>query len=461
MADLILVINPGSTTTKIAVYRTVTAATKVSEGSYGVPYQVPAEYEVRPVFTKSIAHRPEELAVFEDIPAQTEYRARLVETALAEENVPLEDIACIMCRGGLVQKPQITTGGYLVDDELCEALRDPEITSPHASLLGGLIGKMIADKINGEAECYSDDAICSGKIGSAVFCGLGGRHEARVNAYIYDAVTSVELGEVEELTGFKDIKRNGTGHILNARAMAMQYAKEIGAKYEELNLIVIHTGGGSTVNAHKHGRITDCIGDDEMHMSLERSGGAPLLKFIKLCFSGKYTQGEIEKLVRGRGGVYALLGTSDGIEIEKMIKEEAERAETAESAASDNDVAAKPAAGEKMTANVRCAGEAAEASCDGCEKPVTTVVRAMAYGLAKSAASLIPALGAMPDAIIVTGGFAYGKAFTDILREYIAPFGNLVVMPGEKEMDALANGGLRILTGRETARRYRKPKEQK
>ncbi len=428
MADLILVINPGSTTTKIAVYRTVTAATKVSEGSYGVPYQVPAEYEVRPVFTKSIAHRPEEIAVFEDIPAQTEYRARLVETALAEENVPLEEIACIMCRGGLVQKPQITTGGYLVDDELCEALRDPEITSPHASLLGGLIGKMIADKINGEAECYSDDAICGGKIGSAVSCGLGGRHEARVNAYIYDAVTSVELGEVEELTGFKDIKRNGTGHILNARAMAMQYAKEIGAKYEELNLIVIHTGGGSTVNAHKHGRITDCIGDDEMHMSLERSGGAPLLKFIKLCFSGKYTQGEIEKLVRGRGGVYALLGTSDGIEIERMMKEEAERA---------------------------------EASCDGCEKPVTTVVRAMAYGLAKSAASLIPALGAMPDAIIVTGGFAYGKAFTDILREYIAPFGNLVVMPGEKEMDALANGGLRILTGRETARKYRKPKEQK
>lgn len=417
MADLILVINPGSTTTKIAVYRMTVAATKVSESSYGIPSQVPTDYDVKPVFTKSIAHSPEELGMFSNIPSQAVYREELVEAALEENNVALEDIACIMCRGGLIQKPQITTGGYIVDDELCEALADPDITSPHASLLGGLIGKIIADKINGEAHI---DEKAGGTHGCAVSCGLGSRREAKVNAYIYDAVTSVELGAVEELTGFKSIKRNGTGHILNARAMAMEYSKNIGARYEDLNVIVIHTGGGSTVSAHKHGKIVDCLGDDEAHMSLERSGGAPLLKFIKLCFSGEYTQAEIEKLVRGKGGMYALVGTSDGIEIERMMKEEAEKSDT-------------------------------------CEKPVTTAVKAMAYGLAKGAAALIPALGAMPDAVIVTGGFAHGKAFTDILSEYTAPLGKLIVMPGEKEMDALANGGLRILLGREEAKKYKKP----
>ena len=124
----------------------------------------------------------------------------------------------------------------------------------------------------------------------------------------------------------------------------------------------------------------------------------------------------IEKLVRGKGGMMALLGTSNGMEIEEMMKEE------------------------------KGSG------------PATTAVKAMAYGLAKSAAALIPALGELPDAIIVTGGFAHSKTFTDILDGYLKPFGGVVVMPGEREMDALANGGLRILTGQEKAKKYTLPK---
>lgn len=426
MADMILVINPGSTSTKIAVYRTIVTATKVSESSYGIPSQVPTEYDVKAVFTKNIMHGQDELSEFPDIPSQADYREALVEKTLAEEGIDLNDIAVIMGRGGLVQKPQITTGGYLVNDDLYEALKDPELTSPHASLLGGLIGRKLADKINGSSVVADDAVMCRG--GSAVSCGLGGRREGAAKAYIYDAVTSIELGEVEEITGIKDIKRNGTGHVLNARAMAMKYADDIGEKYEDLNLIVIHTGGGSTVNAHKKGKIVDCLGDDETHMSLERSGGVPLLKFIKLCFSGKYTQDEIAKLVRGNGGMKALVGTSDGFEIENAMKAEME--------------------------------EAARASTEGKEVtdgPVTKAVKAMAYGLAKSAGSLVPALGALPDAIIVTGGFAYSKDFTAILEEYVKPLGKLVVMPGEKEMDALAGGGLRIMMGKEEAKIYKKP----
>ena len=123
------------------------------------------------------------------------------------------------------------------------------------------------------------------------------------------------------------------------------------------------------------------------------------------------------KMVRGNGGMKALVGTSDGFDIENMMKAEKE----------------------------------------ACEKPVTTAVKAMAYGLAKSAGSLIPSLGSLPDAIIVTGGFAYNKEFTAILEEYVKPLGKLVVMPGEKEMDALANGGLRIMLGKEEVKIYKKP----
>lgn len=363
MSYRILVINPGSTTTKIAVYDGTEA-----------------------VLTKNVEHDTAKIAEFKTMADQGPYRMEYISKALAENNIDEATIDCIMCRGGLVYVPPIKSGGYIVNEDLYTALADEKLTATHASLLGGRIGKQFSDKLG-------------------------------VPAYIYDAPSAGELTDVGKITGFADITRRGTAHVLNARSMAIRYAESVGKKANDMNIIVGHMGGGCSVTAFKHGVLVEMVGDDELHMSAERAGGAPLIQFTELCYSGKYTEAEMKKLLRGRGGMVAHLGTADGREAEKMAAEGNEKAKL--------------------------------------------VLNAIAYGMAKSIGAMSGIFKGKVDAIILTGGLAHSKVVTGEIVEYVSPIAHVEILPGESEMIALAEGGIRIMKGEEEAMVYKLPEGYK
>lgn len=348
-----LIINPGSTSTKIAVY----------EGH-------------KKIVQENIEHSADEIMKYEKIPDQLPYRMQVVREFMKRNQIKGSDLSAIVARGGLV--PGLKTGGYIVGKELDYALGS-EISSPHASNLGGMIAKRLAD-------------------------------EYGIPAYIYDAVTSGELPPVAKITGIPDIERQSFCHVLNSRAMAMKYAKERNQDYAKLNLIVAHLGGGISASVHSKGKIIDSLGDDDGQFSPERSGSVPSLELIRLCYSGNYTDSEMRKKIRGKGGMYAHLGTSDCREIEKMIK-------------------------------------AGDTKAD-------LVFLAQAYQIAKGIGLLSIVLKGKCDAIILTGGLAYSEMLTERIKNYVKFIAPVVVMPGENEMEALAYGGLRILEGIEKAHTY-------
>ena len=356
MNNRVLVINTGSTSTKFAVYE-----------------------NEKPLFIKSLTHDAEVVGSFQTPQEQAAYRKQVIEETLAAENFDLSTIDIVMCRGGLIMHPKISTGGYEVNDDLYEALGRSDITQNHASQLSGLIGKQIADVI--------------GK-----------------KAYIYDAVTAGDLTEIARVTGFKGVKRTSFCHVLNTRAMAIKYADEVEIPFERLNLIVAHLGGGCSVAVYQNGRIIESTGDDDGAFAPERSGSIPALQLIDLCYSGQFTKDEMIKKVRGKGGMYALTGTSDCRVAEEMI-----------------------AAG---------------------NKEVELVFNAMAYQNAKAIAVNSVSLRGHVDAIILTGGAAYSKLLTDTIREYVRFIAPVIVIPGENEIESLAQGGARILKGEETAKPY-------
>lgn len=257
-----LIINPGSTSTKLAVYEDETK-----------------------LFQESIEHSAEDLAKFEHLPEQAPYRMRMAKDFLAKHDMQVSDLDCIMGRGGLVWG--IGTGGWKLDENLVAALGDEERCSPHASLLGGLIAYELAK-------------------------------EAGIPSFIYDPVTGASLPEIAKTTGYPEIKKESCYHVLNSRAMAIRYAEENGLSYSDENMIVVHMGGGISLGAHAHGKIIDSIGDDEGPMSPERAGDAPILEIMKLCYSGKYTYAEMKKKARGKGGLAAHFGTTDAREVEEM-----------------------------------------------------------------------------------------------------------------------------------------------
>lgn len=356
MNHKILVVNTGSTTTKFAVYENDT-----------------------PLISHNISHDSEILNRFSSLNEQVEYRKGLIEESLEASGFDLHTLDIVMCRGAEIMYPKITNGAYEVNDDLYEALGRNDITKNHASRLSGLIGKHIADSIEKKA-------------------------------YIYDAVTAGELTEVSQVTGFKEIKRISMCHVLNSRAMAIKYSKSIGMPFESMRLVIAHLGGGCSVSVYQGGKIIESSGDDDGPFSPERSGSVPSLKLIELCYSGKYTEEEMIKKAKGKGGMYALLGTSDCRVVEEMI-------------ASGNEYA-------------------------------QLIFHALAYQNAKAIALNSIALKGQIDAIILTGGAAYSKALIDMITEYVRAIAPVVVMPGENEIEALAQGGARLLKGEEKAREY-------
>lgn len=263
MKTRILVINPGSTSTRIAVYD-----------------------DENPVFVESVEHSLEQLSEYAEIIDQLPMRKQTVLSLLEEKGVSLGSITAIVARGGLL--PPVKAGAYKVNDDMVYQLRyHPQ--NNHASNLAAIIAHLIAKALG-------------------------------IPAYVYDSVTVDELEPIARITGLPEMERLGMGHNLNMRASAIKYAQGVGRSYSELSLIVAHLGGGITLTLHKGGRMIDMISDDEGPFSPERAGGLPGFQVIKMATSPEYDFKKMMHKVRALGGLMGHLGTTDAREVERRIQ---------------------------------------------------------------------------------------------------------------------------------------------
>lgn len=354
MSYKILAINPGSTSTKIAYY----------------------EDKIK-IFSEGIDHDCKELEKFDKISDQFEFRKNLILDVLKEQDININNLSAVVGRGGLIVP--LKAGGYLVTEDMKEKIISGDVI-PHASNLGALIADAIAKPLG-------------------------------ISSYIYDAVSADEMDDFAKITGIPEIRRESLCHVLNSKAMARKVAEKLKKSYEECNFIVAHLGGGISISAHKKGRICDLIADDSGTFSPERAGSVPLVQMVDFCYSGEYSKKEMQKKVRGNGGLKALLGTSDTREVQAMIQQG--------------------------------------------DKKAKEIYYAMAYNITKGIGQLSVTLKGNIDGIILTGGVAYSKILTDWIEEYVSFLGKVYILPGENELEALAFGALRILKGEEKAIPYK------
>jgi len=239
-------------------------------------------------------------------------------------------------------------------------------------------------------------------------------HLPDATAYIADPVVVDELSPLARISGHPAFRRKSIFHALNQKAVARDHAKSIMRKYEDLNLIVVHLGGGITVGAHEKGRVVDVNQglDGEGPFSPERSGTLPSGDLVTMCFSGRYTKEKIRRMIIGEGGLTAYLGTNSAYEVEKQTKE--------------GDIKAR------------------------------LYYEAMAYQVAKNIGSMCPVLKGQVDAILLTGGIAHSKMFVNLIIERVFRIAPVHVYPGEDEMRALAQNGLMVLKGEIKAKIYDK-----
>ncbi len=243
-----------------------------------------------PVFIQTIRHSSEELEDFKAVSEQFSFRKNLILEQLEDAEIPLDSIRVVMGRGGLL-KP-VESGVIAVNDKMLDDLKNAAY-GEHASNLGGLIAHDIAESL--------PDA----------------------KAYIANPVVVDELDAIARLSGHPLLPRRSIFHALNQKAVAQQHAKSILKRYEDLNLIVVHLGGGVTVGAHKKGKVVDVNQglDGDGPFSPERSGTLPVGDLVRFCFSGKYSEKEILKMITGKGGLVAYLGTNSAIEVEQRAAE--------------------------------------------------------------------------------------------------------------------------------------------
>ena len=358
----ILIINPGSTTTKIAVFEN-------EDTLFEFKIDHAKDQEFQNQFSK-VGN------VFD----QFKYRFEAISKILEENNITQLD--AVVGRGGML--PPITSGTYQVNEKMLTDLKD-NAQANHASNLGAPIALELAKKFN-----IAD------------------------KAFIVDPVTTDEIEAKHKITGIPGIQRYAGWHALNQKAVSRAYAKSIGKKYEDLNLIVAHLGGGFSFGAHKKGKtinVTNALAG-EGPMSPERSGQVPAQGLIDLCFSGKYTKEEVLHKILGGGGLFAHLGTKDMMELENKYP-----------------------------------------SLNTQDKDV---VDEMIAGISRSICSLIPDFeGEKIDQIILTGGVVRWKLLEEKIRQDLFAINiGISVYPGEKELEALRDGALRVLSGEEKAKEY-------
>lgn len=348
----ILVINPGSTSTKLAVFE-----------------------EEEQLCSVSVSHSKDELSQFDTILDQLDFRYGHVKKFLVDSSVSPQNLDCIVSRGGT--PPRVRSGATEIGPELIEVLHERPM-QPHASNLGPMIAYRIA-------------------------C------EHKIFAYIYDPITTNELNPYARAWGVKDIEHDSMGHVLNTRAVGLELGKECGKRFEEMNIITVHIGGGNSVSLWSNGAMTDTVTGDSGSFSAERCGGIRAERLIALY--RQYGHEQFMRWLGGKGGMASLIGTNSLLDAENRV----------------------------------ISGDA-EAS---------FYMEAMGYQIAKSIGSLVPVVKGRLDAIIFTGGGAYWKDLINVICDRIACFGVPVVMkPGEREIDALAQGALRVMRGEEMVHQY-------
>ncbi|WP_342758693.1 butyrate kinase [Kineothrix sedimenti] len=260
-----LIINPGSTSTKIGVFEDETL-----------------------LFEETLRHTTEEIAQYSSIVDQKDFRKKIILDLMEKKNFDMKSLKVIVGRGGML-KP-IPSGTYAVTEELLHDLMIGK-QGEHASNLGGILAKEIGDSLG-------------------------------LPSYIVDPVVVDELMPIARYSGVPELPRTSVFHALNQKAVAKRYAKETGTSYDSLNLIVVHMGGGVSVGAHEKGKVIDIFNalDGDGAFSPERAGAVPPGALIKMCFSGKYTEKEVYKKLVGGGGFNAYLGTNDMRNVEAIVQ---------------------------------------------------------------------------------------------------------------------------------------------
>jgi len=351
----ILVINPGSTSTKVAMFS-----------------------NEQLLFDKKIEHNIKKLSNSNKIIDQYHFRQDIILNFLKEKGIDLSTLNAVVGRGGLL-KP-IASGTYRVNKKMLEDLRKG-VSGEHASNLGGILAYGIAENLF-------------------------------IPAYIVDPVVIDEMKPVARISGMPEIPRISIFHALNQKAVSRKAALDLGKKYEKVNFIVVHLGGGISVGIHCKGKVVDVNNalNGEGPFTPERSGGIPAGGLVNLCFSGKFTKDEIIKKIKSKGGLVAYLNTNDVREVVKMIKQG--------------------------------------------DKKAKLILEAMAYQVAKEIGAAATVLKGQIDAIILTGGIAYANEFVNLIKDRISFLSLVMVYPGEEEMLALCEGALRVLRGEEVEKIY-------
>jgi len=358
----LLAINPGSTSTKVAVYE-----------------------DEQPLFVEAVRHTVEELAAFNHILDQYDLRLGRILDLLQQRGIALTSLSAVVGRGGLLRP--IPSGTYRVNDRMVARLRERNKEREHASNLGALLAQEIAGRVD-------------------------------VPAFIVDPVCVDEFDEIARISGLPEIERKSLSHALNLKAVARRAADDLGQPYSQLNLVIVHLGGGISVTAHRRGRMVDVNQalDGEGPYAPERAGGLPVGDVVRMCFHvAPYDDYDLSyeqmfKKIAGQGGLVAHLGTNSAVEVEQRI--------------ADGDTYAR------------------------------LVYEAMAYQIAKGIGAMSTVLKGEVDAVVLTGGVAHSEMLVAWIRERVDWISPVVAYPGEDEMLALAQGALRVLRGEEEARAY-------
>lgn len=352
--EYILVINPGSTSTKVAIFR-----------------------GLENVIRDNVEHSIEEISKYNRIYDQLEMRKQNILSWMEHNNIKTSQLVCVVGRGGLLRP--MPGGTYKVTDKMIEDLKIG-IQGEHASNLGGLIAYSIANL-------------------------------EEIESYIVDPVAVDEFDDIARISGIPEIERRSLGHALNIKAVARRVLNSKGKNLEDINLIVAHLGGGISVAPLRNGKSVDYNNANEMGpFSPERTGGLPVGDLVKMCFSGKYTESDLKKKLRGKGGLVGYLGTNDAREVTKMIEQG--------------------------------------------DKKAKLIFDAMGYQIAKEIGSMATVLNGDIESIIITGGLAYSKYLTDYIIEMVSFIAPVHIEAGEDEMRALNEGALRVITNEEISKIY-------
>jgi len=351
-----LILNPGSTSTKIAVF----------QGE-------------RSLFIEILRHTQEELSHFNGVIKQREFRFSKVMKILHKYKINLSEIEGVIAIGGLLKPGD--AGVYEVNGDMINDLLQNRY-GEHAANLGGIIARDIAQKIG-------------------------------VRAYIADPISTDEMQDVARLSGQPKIKRVGRAHTLNQKRIASYAARELGKNYNKCRLIVSHLGGGISVVAHQNGKMVDTNNArGEGPFSINRSGGLNSWELAKLCFSGKYTKEEVLGMLNGNGGIVAYLGTRDFREVENMKNKG--------------------------------------------DKKASLVFNALAYQVAKEIGSMATVLEGRVDAIVFTGGMANSEELVKNIKGRVSFIAPILVYPGERELEALADYLFKALADKIVVKHYSK-----